>query len=167
MTTQLPIQAGLDSQALYGLIVEVRKLFHRMANVADRLHADLGLPAAQRAVMESLADSGPSTVPAIARRKGVTRQHIQVVMNSLEGRGFVVSLDNPAHRKSPLFDLSPMGRGAFEKARSREHRILETLAATCRVASPSQVARVLSDLGDALEETLEARFPRRKRIRPR
>ena len=91
---------------LYRVIVQVRRLFHRLAEVADEAHRDLGVTASQRAVLETLSNDGPQTVPQIARRKAVTRQHIQILVNGLVERGHVALADNPAHQRSSLAALT-------------------------------------------------------------
>ncbi|MCC7166356.1 MAG: hypothetical protein IT565_02180, partial [Rhodospirillales bacterium] len=51
------------SPALVRLIRETRQVFHVLRDAADRLHADLGLPAGQRAILENLVEGGAKTVP--------------------------------------------------------------------------------------------------------
>ena len=64
--------APRDLEALIHLI---RLAFNRLRARADALHADLGVSAGMRAVLESLAESGAQTVPDMARTKSVSRQH--------------------------------------------------------------------------------------------
>jgi DNA-binding MarR family transcriptional regulator len=148
-----------DAKALYAVIVEVRRLFHRLAADTDRLHADLRITAAERAVLEALADGGRSTVPDLARRKGVTRQHVQALANQLARAGLVEPLPNPAHRRSPLLELTAAGRRAFGAMRAREDRLLAAVAG--RIAAPplDGVARTLREIGDGVS-ALVARAPR-------
>jgi DNA-binding MarR family transcriptional regulator len=153
MTTELSPRNRAD--ALYQVIVEVRRLFHRLANATDRLHVDVGVPVAQRAVLETLADDGPSPVPALARRKGVTRQHIQVLANALQEAGLVEAVTNPEHRRSPRLALTPAGRRLFEAMRSREGHFLQGVAHRLGAAPLPVVARALSALGDAVEASLD------------
>jgi DNA-binding MarR family transcriptional regulator len=143
------------AEPLYQVIVEVRRLFHRLASATDRLHADRAVPVAQRAVLEALADDGPSTVPALARRKGVTRQHVQVLANALQEAGLVEAVANPAHRRSPRLALTPAGLRLFEAMRSREGRFLEGVAARLGTPPLPMVARSLRALGDAVEASLD------------
>jgi DNA-binding MarR family transcriptional regulator len=145
--------------AVYALIVEVRRLFHRLANATDALHADLGVSAAQRAVLEALAPIGAISVPTLARRKGVTRQHIQVLSNQLEAAGLVQARPNPDHHRSPLLELSPDGKRAFETIRAREGRVLAAVGARLGRRPLGEVLAVLRDLGDLVEE-LAPREPR-------
>ena len=70
-------------ETLEGLLGEVRGCFNRLKSVAERLHADLEVSAPERAVLEALDRGGTLTVPEIAMRRGVSRQHVQVIMNAL------------------------------------------------------------------------------------
>lgn len=115
-------------QPLRQAILAVRRLFHVLAGTADRAHADVGITASMRAVMETLHERGPRTVPQVAREQGVSRQHIQVVVNGLLEVGLVECLDNPDHLRSPIVRLTPAGARAFEAIRRREARLLAELA---------------------------------------
>jgi DNA-binding MarR family transcriptional regulator len=58
----------------------------------------------------SAASVPDQTVPAIARRLGVTRQAIQPVVNELALDQLVRLVPNPARRRSPFVVLTPHGR---------------------------------------------------------
>jgi DNA-binding MarR family transcriptional regulator len=58
----------------------------------------------------SAASVPDQTVPAIARRLGVTRQAIQPVVNELALDQLVRLVPNPGHRRSPFVVLTPDGR---------------------------------------------------------
>ncbi len=67
------------------------------------------------------------TVPAIARRLGVTRQAVQPVVNELAGDQLVRLVPNPTHRRSPFVVLTPRGRrtlAALTAAASTDNRAL-------------------------------------------
>jgi DNA-binding MarR family transcriptional regulator len=115
-------------QPLHQAILAVRRLFHALAGTADRAHAELGITTSMRAVLEILHDRGPRTVPQIARQQGVSRQHIQVVVNALLAAGLVECIDNPDHLRSPLVRLGAAGSKACEAVRRREARLLAGLA---------------------------------------
>ena len=118
---------GTEQVIFTGLIREVRGLFHLFAAVSDELHADLGIPAGQRAVMESLSQPGGKTVPQLADMRSVSRQHIQVIVNQLLDKGLVELVDNPAHRRSSLVRLTEHGRETFGQMRQRERQVLASL----------------------------------------
>jgi DNA-binding MarR family transcriptional regulator len=106
----------------------VRLCFNRMKTLGDALHADLGIPAALRAVLETLIDDGPQTVPQVAAAKSVSRQHIQKIADALIAAGHVETLDNPAHRRSSFIAATAKGRKTFAQMKRREQRIFAELA---------------------------------------
>jgi len=105
----------------------VRRLFHRLANAAGQLHAGTSITPGMRAIMENLTDSGPQTVPAMARIRPVSRQHIQKQVDSLLADGLVRCRENPAHKRSRLVELTPQGKRAFSSIRLREAHALSAL----------------------------------------
>jgi DNA-binding MarR family transcriptional regulator len=105
------------------LIDEVRLLEHRLVQVAEALHGpDLSVPC--RGVLEFLLTHDESTVPAIARARFVSRQHIQTVMDTLYAMGHVEDRENPAHRRSPLYALTAQGRRHITGMHTREAALM-------------------------------------------
>lgn len=144
-----------DAISLNWLIVNVRLCFHRLKAVADELHADLEITASMRGVLESLDDGGDWTVPRIARTKGVSRQHIQVTVDTLRTASLVEERSNPAHRRSPLIVATARGRAAFSEMRRREKEILERLAADLSPAGIAATRETLAALNDLLDDHLK------------
>ena len=116
-----------DIEAIVAVIRAIRTGFHRLGVLADEIHESVGVTGAMRAVMESLYESGPRSVPQIARSKSVSRQHIQVLVDQLAESGLVALLQNPDHRRSPLITLTRKGRGLFEQMQGREQALLSDL----------------------------------------
>ena len=139
------------ARALEELSREVRRLFHVLAHEANALHADLEITAAQRGVLETLAEDGPATVPAIARTKGVSRQHIQSLANQLLETGLIAPLENPAHRRSPLLDLTVGGRETFAEIRAVEAERLRDIAWHLRTKDLESGAQLLRRVRQAVE----------------
>ena len=115
-------------QPLRQAILAVRRLFHVLSGTDDRAHADIGITASMRTVLETLHERGPRTVPQVAREQGVSRQHVQVVVNGLLEAGLVECLDNPDHLRSPIVRLTAAGTKVCEAIRRREARLLADLA---------------------------------------
>lgn len=139
-------------EQLYELIGEIRRGFHSLKNLTDRLHEDSNLTASMRAVMESLADTGARTVPEIARSKGVTRQHIQVNVDALLAAGLAEAHVNPAHRRSSLIALTTEGEKLFAEVRRREAKVLTKLAASQQRQSLATAIQVLGALRAEIEQ---------------
>ena len=66
----------------YQLIWKIRRLFRAMGSYANQYLEELSITAPERAVMEFLLEE-KLTVPEIAAKFDVSRQHIQTNVNSL------------------------------------------------------------------------------------
>lgn len=86
-------------------------------------------------------DSASLTVPQIARRLGVSRQHILRLTTELVGEGLVETVTNPDHKTSPLLKLTPTGAEVLSKinelAESSNGALLEEFG-------PEQVSQLRS-----------------------
>lgn len=142
------------AKALYGIVRAVRSGFHLLKSVGDALHEDVGVTSAMRAVMESVADHGPQTVPAIARSKHVSRQHIQTLADQLVGDGLATFAANPAHKKSNLLDFTPKGERTFRAMRTREADVLSELAKHISQQDLMTTLKTLTCLNGLLEDQL-------------
>lgn len=111
----------------YEVIWLIRRLFRTMAQVADGYLAAHGLSAADRAVLEFLYPEEALSVPEIASRYQVSRQHVQVTVNVLLEDGFLETRANPRHKRSPLIALTYVGRELFAKIRDIEAEIIDAL----------------------------------------
>ncbi len=109
------------------LATQVRRLFHRLKAVGEQMHQLDKVSASHRAVLEGLYRGGPQTVPAMARARPVSRQHIQKLVNALLEEGLVSILPNPGHKRSSLVALTPKGRKLFERMHEKEMEVLAQL----------------------------------------
>ena len=105
----------------------IRRLFRAMAEKADGYLQESGITAADRAVMEFLYPDSALTVPDIAGRYQVSRQHVQVTANRLIEEGLLISSDNPRHKLSPLLRLSERGSNAGEEIRCNDNEGIDEL----------------------------------------
>jgi len=115
------------AKKLYGVIREVRTCFNHIKAVANEMHGDLKITASMRAVLESLEVTGERTVPDIARSKGVSRQHIQKIVNTLSAAELVAVNDNPGDKRTSLVSLTERGRESFREMKLRESAMLNSL----------------------------------------
>ena len=115
-----PDEAREKITQITAVIDATRVLFHRLSAVADEVHRVAGLTAGPRGVLQDLYQNGPRTVPDMARARPVSRQHIQVLVNTLLERGEVELLPNPAHARSKLVALTDVGMASFDAIRHRE-----------------------------------------------
>lgn len=100
-----------------------------MADTADHYLGDSDLTAADRAVMEFLYPIEKLSVPALAGKYRVSRQHVQVTANGLLSKGLLRSEPNPRHKRSPLMRLGELGRETFAEIRRNEAKLIEKMFA--------------------------------------
>ena len=130
----------------YEVVWLVRRLFRAMADTADQYLKDDELTAADRAVMEFLYPEQQLSVPAIAAKYRVSRQHVQVTVNQLISRGLIRALANPQHKRSPLMRLSELGRETFAEIRRNESVIIEKMFADLRSEDVDVTRQLLRSL---------------------
>ncbi|MGW8813432.1 MarR family winged helix-turn-helix transcriptional regulator [Gordonia terrae] len=118
--------------------VTVAKLYSELyeaAGAGRRLGEEIAALAGQtQARWQTLWTIGasPMTVPQIARRLGVSRQHILRLTNALADEGLVEPVVNPDHKTSPLLELTPAGRDVLatidNRANDSNQVLLEQLS---------------------------------------
>lgn len=102
----------------------IRRLFRAMAQTADQYLESLGVSASERAVMEFLVKEEKLTVPQLAAKYGVSRQHVQVTVNALLENRLVQLEDNPQHKRSPLIRLSKKGVRLFARIAEKDEQAI-------------------------------------------
>jgi DNA-binding MarR family transcriptional regulator len=105
-----------DIDALVANVLEAAGALRRHG---DRQAAVVGQTQARWQLLSILSEE-PKTVPAAARRLGVSRQAVQRVADALRNEGLIRAEPNPAHAASPLLALSARGRRALS-ALTREN----------------------------------------------
>ena len=114
-------------EQVYDVVRLLRQLSRTLASVAEGYLEEAGLSFAERAVMDHLYPAESLSVPEIAARHDVSRQHVQVTINRLLEQGLVRSNTNPKHKRSPLISLSDAGRATFDEIRWSEARLTALL----------------------------------------
>jgi len=137
-------QRQIDS--FYPLTLAVRRLFHKLGHGVGAMHQDLGVSAGMRAVLESVVQGGPQTVPQMARVRPVSRQHIQGLVNELLAGGYVEYADNPAHKRSKLVAPTVRGQEIFKSLRARENAAFRLINLDCKADDMAAADRVLRQL---------------------
>jgi DNA-binding MarR family transcriptional regulator len=109
---------------LRAVVDETIALYHRIRWLADRMHGDEGRSSARRGILRGLVRYGPQTVPALARKRFVSRQHVQEVVDGLLGAGLVERLPNPRHARSALVSATARGEAFVRSMDARDARVL-------------------------------------------
>lgn len=116
-----------EGEAVFRLMLEVLQTFHRLRAVGAEEGAVTAGGGGSWGLMRSLAEGGPQTVPAIARSRPVSRQHIQKLADELVADGLVAFVDNPAHKRSKLLSLTPAGRARYKALAARIQEIADRI----------------------------------------
>ncbi len=138
---------------LRAVVDETIALFHRLRWVAEQIYEEEGRSIARRGILRGLARYGPQTVPALARARSVTRQHVQEVVDALLADRLVELGENPKHSRSRL--VRPTARGAALVARMDEidARVLPAAAGAIPRRDLEVTARTLCAMRAGFEQT--------------
>jgi DNA-binding MarR family transcriptional regulator len=144
--------AGLfHDPALESVLAETAALFHRLRYDAERIHGQGERSSGRRAILRSLSRLGPQTVPDMARARPVSRQAIQRVVNELTEDGFVEAVENPAHKRSSLIQLTPAGETKLEAMAAKEREVFDGLKFDVAKGELRQAAETLRRVRKMIE----------------
>jgi DNA-binding MarR family transcriptional regulator len=114
-------------QAVDRFTYEVALLFFRMRAVATEYIGQGQHSTGRRSILLSVSQR-PQTVPEMARERGVSRQHVQKLVDHLVADRLVMTRVNPADRRSRLVSPTSMGNAYFRALRARETKLFSHLA---------------------------------------
>lgn len=123
-----------------------------MRVAAEQLHRQGGMSGGRRGILRDLDRLGPQTVPQMARARPVSRQHIQTLVNQLAEEGHVEFVENPAHQRSHLVQLTRRGKELIDTMNRREGRILAAL----KIGIPEKELRMAATVLRAVRDLLES-----------
>lgn len=149
--TKAPAAEAAQQDSFNQLINENALLFYRLKMVAEEVHHQGEMSGAKRALLRLLEESGAQTVPNISRARNVTRQHMQALVNELAGEGLVEFADNPAHKRSPLVQVTAAGRRFVTSMNRREAKIHQAMALPVSESELRAAARVLKKVRASFE----------------
>jgi len=138
------------TEALDSLFEETKALFHHLALLAAEIHKDGELTAGKRGVLRSIIAGGAQTVPKLAATRGVTRQHVQGIVNQLIEEGRVEKIANPIHQKSSLIAPTNRGRTQLQEMLQREANVLAGMTIRASAAQIRQAKDTMQQLREDL-----------------
>jgi DNA-binding MarR family transcriptional regulator len=100
------------------LMADVYELAGLSRRTSEAIARELGQTVARWHVL-SVLSAGPCTVPATARRLGLTRQGVQRVADDLLAARLLQASPNPDHLRSPLLTLTNRGQLVLEQLTQR------------------------------------------------
>lgn len=130
---------------------EVALLFFRMKIAATEFLGQGKHSSGRRSILKNLGREEAVTVPEMARARGVSRQHIQALVNELRADGLVGSRSNPAHKRSKLIVLTPAGKRFLKRMNAREEELLSELAKGIPLDDFRRATRLVRELKKRLE----------------
>lgn len=112
-----------------GLVSEIFFLHGWLIQVFGTLKDSVGLTGTEALTLYAVVNSGkPVTVPQIGRTLGHARQVIQRAANALVQRGFLETLDNPAHKRAVLLVATKAGREISQGFDTAARTVSQSLA---------------------------------------
>lgn len=142
------------SEAMQELVVETIAAFFLLRATGRRIGAVTATDRGYWGMLRSLKLEGAQTVPQIARSRPVSRQHIQKLANEMIADGVVELVNNPAHKRSKLLQLTPKGEAIFQEITARIAQAAAGLSQDIDAADLQVAVRVLRQLGTKLRQNL-------------
>ena len=124
-------------------------LFRELRSATQTIHGDAEATAGRRGLLSELLTDGPATVPALAGRRHVSRQHIQVLVNRLVEEGLVSLEPNPRHKRSRLVTITALGRKTASDMLAKEKDLLRRFPAAVAPKEVAQASAVLRRVTEA------------------
>ena len=137
-------------QAVDRFTFEVALLFFRMRTAATQYLGQGRHSTGRRSILKNLAE-GPQTVPAMARRRSVSRQHIQKLVDALRDDGLVQIRPHPTDGRSRLVVLAPKGAAFLDELRTREVELFAELAEGLSLERLEEATEVVQEVRTRLE----------------
>ena len=153
MATRAPTPEG---DAATDVVLALFRTHGLVLAAGHRLAEREGLTAARWQVLGAVALAGrPLTVPQIARQMGLTRQAVQATVHQLRRDALADTSDNPDHRRSPLIDLTELGRRKYAALDRQQIAWINELSAGLKISDLVAAACLLDDLSDRLEKAAQ------------
>ncbi|MDF2119446.1 MarR family transcriptional regulator [Roseiarcaceae bacterium H3SJ34-1] len=150
----LSVQADPRSErgiAYTDLMFEIFRINNRINAWGDRFSAGTGLTGARWRVLGSTLPE-PKQVAQIARERGMTRQSVQQIANSLVDDGFARFKDNARHKSSKLLEPTALGRKTILQLNARYAGFADALSDGSTAAELRATTKLLARLSAQLDD---------------
>ncbi len=144
---QTPDASVRATEAVMNTMRTADMIFDRIG----QLLRPLNVSAAGGLVLGILRDRGRMSPSAIGERLIVTRATVTGVVDSLERRGFVRRVPNPADRRSLLVEITPAGIAVVQELRTLVHRNEKAWMSALTESEVTAYIEVLHRIQDSLE----------------
>ena len=149
--TRLQRKHSEGGKAFEALIFEIFRTYNRLNAVGDTLSEEFGLSSARWRVLGS-ACREPKTTSAIARERGLTRQSVQEIVNSLINDGLAELKENANHKRAKLVAPTDVGRAAIRRVNEKSVDWQNHIADAATVSDIQITIRTLVRLRSRLEQ---------------
>jgi DNA-binding MarR family transcriptional regulator len=154
-TTSKPPRSQADaSELMQALIIEIISTFFLLRAAGKHLGAVTLSDGGYWGLLRSLKGEGAQTVPQIARSRPVSRQHIQKLANEMIVEGVIEWVENPAHRRSKLLQLTPKGEIVLQQLNGQIEQEAVLLSENVDVEELQVAVSVLHQLRGKLKTQL-------------
>jgi DNA-binding MarR family transcriptional regulator len=140
-----------STPAMDAVLGETVALFHRLRDASQQVHGQGELSSGRWGVLRNLDRSGPQTVPQMARSRPVSRQYIQFLVDGLTKQRLVELVENPAHKRSPLIQVTTKGKTVLEEMNRRATEVFQKLPVTLPERDLRRTASVLRTIRQLFE----------------
>jgi DNA-binding MarR family transcriptional regulator len=130
---------------LTSLIVPMIRLEAYFSRAGETIAAAGGQTLARWLVLESVGEA-PATVSQIARGLGYTRQSVQRVADLLAQDGLTQYAVNPAHQRSQLLRITPLGRKTLSTIQRAQRVWADRIGSEVGETELSRASSVIDDL---------------------
>jgi DNA-binding MarR family transcriptional regulator len=131
-------------------VFELFKTYSRVNSAGDEIAREFGLSSARWRVLGSACQS-PKTVSAIARERGLTRQSVQQVVNSLIEDRLAMLVENKDHKSAKLVDATPAGKRAILNLNRQAIGWMNSIADSVSAHELEMTIRILEKLRIQIE----------------
>ena len=132
-------------EVLTSLIVPVIRLEAYFSRAGETIAAAGGQTLARWLVLETVSEV-PATVAQVARRLGYTRQSVQRVADLLAQDGLTQYAVNPAHQRSQLVRITPLGRKTLSSIQRAQRLWADRIGSEIGEAQLRQASSVVDNL---------------------
>jgi DNA-binding MarR family transcriptional regulator len=138
--------------ALNEFIWQLRRAFWDLAAAADDELKGLGIRAGDRALLEWLArEPGPQSLSEIARKAGVSRQHVHQALRRLPEPAWITLSHDPQDARAVTLTLSRAGCRFWERVREADARFLARYAPRLDAGEVAAATALLLRLRQSLQ----------------
>jgi DNA-binding MarR family transcriptional regulator len=145
-----------SGRAFVTFVFELFRTYSRMNSAGDEITKPFGLSSARWRVLGSACQS-PKTVSAIARERGLTRQSVQQIVDSLTREGLTKLIDNDRHKTAKLVAPTPAGKSAILRLNRKATGWMNWVGDSASLSDLDVTIRTLKKIRARLEQSSEGR----------